>query len=208
MPPPSSRTVLASTKNRASPRTVERKKKWQMEMTTTSPWTKIDPEPQPKFPRKKATTEVPSSLPPNGAQEGLVIRLRDAEDAAEELSRDEAELVNGKYPVPPSLPLGTWSLCKFGEPVGFRRFKSPLVTWVLIDAQWSVWRNPVQQKRISSFRVSMTWTCALGLPAHVKARIVKSPFSVGPYGAAVGSMSAQHMKDLRASAGGALTRLS
>eukprot|EP00971_Amphidinium_carterae_P247336 4911967-Amphidinium_carterae.2 len=48
-----------------------------------------------------------------------------------------------------------------------------------VDTQWFAWRNPVQQKRISSFRVSMSWTRALGLPAHVKARIVKSLFSVG-----------------------------
>eukprot|EP00971_Amphidinium_carterae_P327378 6458705-Amphidinium_carterae.2 len=45
---------------------------------------------------------------------------------------------------------------------------------------------------------------ALGLPAHVKARIVKSLFSVGLYGAEVAGISDQHMKDLRASARGAL----
>eukprot|EP00971_Amphidinium_carterae_P156069 3094353-Amphidinium_carterae.1 len=50
----------------------------------------------------------------------------------------------------------------------------------------------------------MTRTRALGLPAHVKASIVKSLFSVGSYGAEVGGMSDQHMKDLRASARGAV----
>eukprot|EP00971_Amphidinium_carterae_P025836 509668-Amphidinium_carterae.1 len=50
----------------------------------------------------------------------------------------------------------------------------------------------------------MSRTHALGLPAHVKARIVKSLFSVDLYGAEVGGMSDQHMKDLRASARGAL----
>eukprot|EP00971_Amphidinium_carterae_P187408 3719626-Amphidinium_carterae.1 len=30
-----------------------------------------------------------------------------------------------------------------------------------VDAQWFAWRNPVQQKRISSFRVSMTRARAL-----------------------------------------------
>eukprot|EP00971_Amphidinium_carterae_P289114 5740514-Amphidinium_carterae.1 len=73
-----------------------------------------------------------------------------------------------------------------------------------VDTQWFAWRNPVQQKRISSFRQSMSRTRALGLPAHVKARTVKSLFSVGLYGAEVGCMSDQHMKDLRASARGAL----
>eukprot|EP00971_Amphidinium_carterae_P055680 1097796-Amphidinium_carterae.1 len=73
-----------------------------------------------------------------------------------------------------------------------------------VDTQWFAWRNPVQQKRISSFRASMYRTRALGLPAHVKARIVKSLFSVGLYGAEAGGISDQHMKDLRASARGAL----
>eukprot|EP00971_Amphidinium_carterae_P345729 6486845-Amphidinium_carterae.2 len=57
-------------------------------------------------------------------------------------------------------------------------------------------RNPVQQRRTSSFRVSISRTRALGLPAHVKARIVKSLFSVGLYGAEVGGMSDQNMKYL------------
>eukprot|EP00971_Amphidinium_carterae_P347577 6489646-Amphidinium_carterae.2 len=47
---------------------------------------------------------------------------------------------------------------------------------------------------------SMTRTRALGFPAHVKAKIVKSLFSVGVHGAEVGGISEQHMKDLRASA--------
>eukprot|EP00971_Amphidinium_carterae_P330466 6463512-Amphidinium_carterae.1 len=53
----------------------------------------------------------------------------------------------------------------------------------------------------------MTRSRALGLPAHVKARIVKSLFCVGPYGAEVGGMSDQHMKDLRASARGTLGKV-
>eukprot|EP00971_Amphidinium_carterae_P299825 5957088-Amphidinium_carterae.1 len=65
-----------------------------------------------------------------------------------------------------------------------------------VDTQWSAWRNP--------FRASMYRTRALGFPAHVKARIVKFLFSVGLYGAEVGGISDQHMKDLRASARGAL----
>eukprot|EP00971_Amphidinium_carterae_P350643 6491664-Amphidinium_carterae.2 len=72
-----------------------------------------------------------------------------------------------------------------------------------VDTQWFAWRNPVQQKRISSFCASLYRTRALG-PAHVKARIVKSLFSVGLYGAEIGGISDQHMKDLRASAGGGL----
>eukprot|EP00971_Amphidinium_carterae_P086093 1703428-Amphidinium_carterae.1 len=43
-----------------------------------------------------------------------------------------------------------------------------------VDTQWFVWRNIVQQKRISSFKVSMNGTRALRLPAYVKARIVKN----------------------------------
>eukprot|EP00971_Amphidinium_carterae_P238849 4741451-Amphidinium_carterae.2 len=73
-----------------------------------------------------------------------------------------------------------------------------------VHTQWSAWRNPVQQKRISSFRASMHRTRALGLPAHVKARIAKSLFSVGLYVAEVGGISDQHIKDFRASARGAL----
>eukprot|EP00971_Amphidinium_carterae_P083285 1648492-Amphidinium_carterae.1 len=46
-------------------------------------------------------------------------------------------------------------------------------------------------------------TREFGLPAHVKARIVKSLFSVGFHGAEVGGISEQHMKDLRAAARGA-----
>eukprot|EP00971_Amphidinium_carterae_P240580 4776157-Amphidinium_carterae.8 len=54
------------------------------------------------------------------------------------------------------------------------------------------------------FRMSMSRTRALGLPAHVKARIVKSLCRVGLYGAEVGGMSEQSIKHLRASARGAL----
>eukprot|EP00971_Amphidinium_carterae_P109134 2161083-Amphidinium_carterae.1 len=73
-----------------------------------------------------------------------------------------------------------------------------------VDTQWLAWRNPVQQKRISSFRVSMTRTRALGLPAHVNARIINSLFSGGLSGAEVSGISDQHMNDLRASARGVL----
>eukprot|EP00971_Amphidinium_carterae_P102769 2034310-Amphidinium_carterae.1 len=55
-----------------------------------------------------------------------------------------------------------------------------------VDTPWFAWQNPVQQERISSFKVSMNRTHALGLPAHGKAWIVKSLFSVGHYGAEVG----------------------
>eukprot|EP00971_Amphidinium_carterae_P198831 3945751-Amphidinium_carterae.1 len=50
----------------------------------------------------------------------------------------------------------------------------------------------------------MTRVRALRLPAHVKARVVKFLFSIRLYGAEVGGMSEQRMKDLRASATGAL----
>eukprot|EP00971_Amphidinium_carterae_P198368 3937000-Amphidinium_carterae.2 len=69
---------------------------------------------------------------------------------------------------------------------------------------WFAWGNPVQQKRISSFHVSMTRMRALGISAHVKTRTVKFLLSVGLYGAEVGGMSDQHMTDLKASACGAL----
>eukprot|EP00971_Amphidinium_carterae_P159203 3156356-Amphidinium_carterae.1 len=55
-----------------------------------------------------------------------------------------------------------------------------------VDTQWFAWRNLVQQKHISFFNVSMNRTRALGLPAHVKARIVKSLFSAALSGAEVG----------------------
>eukprot|EP00971_Amphidinium_carterae_P192087 3811074-Amphidinium_carterae.2 len=45
---------------------------------------------------------------------------------------------------------------------------------------------------------------SLGLPATSKARITKSLYSVGLYGAEVGGMSASHMKDVRISARKAL----
>eukprot|EP00971_Amphidinium_carterae_P216708 4302082-Amphidinium_carterae.1 len=47
---------------------------------------------------------------------------------------------------------------------------------------------------------------SLGLPATSKARIAKSLYSVGLYGAEVGGMSASHMKDVRISARKALGR--
>eukprot|EP00971_Amphidinium_carterae_P347286 6489211-Amphidinium_carterae.1 len=50
-----------------------------------------------------------------------------------------------------------------------------------VDTQWSCWRNPVQRKRIRTFEQSMQRVRGLGLPAHVKARIVKSLHSVGLY---------------------------
>eukprot|EP00971_Amphidinium_carterae_P081681 1616009-Amphidinium_carterae.2 len=78
--------------------------------------------------------------------------------------------------------------------------------WRAVDTQWFAWRNPVQQERIGSFRPSMYRTRALGLPAHVKGRLVKSLFSVG-FNCMVRKLVAfptQHMKDLRASARGAL----
>eukprot|EP00971_Amphidinium_carterae_P050052 986366-Amphidinium_carterae.1 len=43
-----------------------------------------------------------------------------------------------------------------------------------------------------------------GLPAHSKARIVKSLYSGGLYGAEVGRMSVSHMNDVRISARKAL----
>eukprot|EP00971_Amphidinium_carterae_P319361 6347297-Amphidinium_carterae.3 len=43
-----------------------------------------------------------------------------------------------------------------------------------VDTQWASWRNPVQRKRIRTFEQSMNRLRGLGLPAHVKARIVKS----------------------------------
>eukprot|EP00971_Amphidinium_carterae_P076191 1504955-Amphidinium_carterae.3 len=46
----------------------------------------------------------------------------------------------------------------------------------------------------------MTRARALGLPAHVKAKIVKSLRSVGLYGSEVGGIPAQGMAKLRASA--------
>eukprot|EP00971_Amphidinium_carterae_P158965 3151879-Amphidinium_carterae.5 len=52
----------------------------------------------------------------------------------------------------------------------------------------------------------MTWVRALGFPAHVKARIVRSLSSVGLCGPEGGGMSDQHMKDKRASARGALDK--
>eukprot|EP00971_Amphidinium_carterae_P239985 4764261-Amphidinium_carterae.1 len=58
------------------------------------------------------------------------------------------------------------------------------------DAQWASWRNP------RTYEQSMTRVRALGLPAHVKARIAKSLHSVGLYGAEVGGIPAQGMAKL------------
>eukprot|EP00971_Amphidinium_carterae_P028117 553528-Amphidinium_carterae.2 len=73
-----------------------------------------------------------------------------------------------------------------------------------VDTQWASWRNPVQRKRLRAFEQSMTRVRALGLPAHVKARSVKSFHSVGLYGAEVGGIPAQRITKLRASARRAL----
>eukprot|EP00971_Amphidinium_carterae_P241970 4804262-Amphidinium_carterae.2 len=69
-----------------------------------------------------------------------------------------------------------------------------------VDTQWAAWRCPVQLKRVITFRQSMYRVRSLGLPATSKARIVKSLFSVGLYGAEVGGMSASHMNDVCISA--------
>eukprot|EP00971_Amphidinium_carterae_P134857 2672527-Amphidinium_carterae.1 len=73
-----------------------------------------------------------------------------------------------------------------------------------VDTQWAAWRCPVQRKRVITFKQSMNRVRSLGLPATSKARIVKSLYSVGLYGAEVGGMSASHMKDVRISARKAL----
>eukprot|EP00971_Amphidinium_carterae_P093330 1846797-Amphidinium_carterae.1 len=73
-----------------------------------------------------------------------------------------------------------------------------------VDTQWAAWRCPVQRKRVITFKQSMNRVRSLGLPAPGKARIVKSLYSVGLYGAEVGGMSASHMKDVRISARKAL----
>eukprot|EP00971_Amphidinium_carterae_P156165 3096150-Amphidinium_carterae.4 len=62
----------------------------------------------------------------------------------------------------------------------------------------------IKSLRCAGRQVEVRRTRALGLPAHVKTRIVKSLFSFGFYGAEVGGISDQHVKDLRASARGAL----
>eukprot|EP00971_Amphidinium_carterae_P019834 390674-Amphidinium_carterae.1 len=73
-----------------------------------------------------------------------------------------------------------------------------------VDTQWAAWRCPVQRKRVITFRQSMNRVRSLGLPAPSKARIAKSLYSVGLYGAEVGGMSASHMNDVRISARKAL----
>eukprot|EP00971_Amphidinium_carterae_P050543 995367-Amphidinium_carterae.1 len=73
-----------------------------------------------------------------------------------------------------------------GVLVFFPQLKSPRVIW-----GWTLsgpGRNPVQRKRIRTFEQSMHRVRGLGLPAHVKARIVKSLHSVGLYGAEVGGI--------------------
>eukprot|EP00971_Amphidinium_carterae_P021818 430502-Amphidinium_carterae.2 len=74
-----------------------------------------------------------------------------------------------------------------------------------VDTQWSAWRNPVQQKRISFFHVYDSNACVRASSAQ--ARIVKSLFSVGLCGVEVGGMSDQHVKDLLASARSALAEI-
>eukprot|EP00971_Amphidinium_carterae_P078893 1560939-Amphidinium_carterae.1 len=73
-----------------------------------------------------------------------------------------------------------------------------------VDTQWSCWRSPVQRKRIRTFEQSMHRVRALGLPAHVKARIVKSLHSVGLYCAEVGGIPKSGMTKLRTAARKAL----
>eukprot|EP00971_Amphidinium_carterae_P028110 553409-Amphidinium_carterae.1 len=73
-----------------------------------------------------------------------------------------------------------------------------------VDTQWSCWRNPVQKKRVRTFEQSMKRVRGLGLPAHVKARIVKSLHSVGLYGAEVGGMPKSGMTKIRTCARKAL----
>eukprot|EP00971_Amphidinium_carterae_P351193 6491966-Amphidinium_carterae.1 len=73
-----------------------------------------------------------------------------------------------------------------------------------VDTQWAAWRCPVQRKRVITFKQSMNRVRSLGLPATSKARIAKSLYSVGLYGAEVGGMSASHMNDVRISARKAL----
>eukprot|EP00971_Amphidinium_carterae_P003111 60932-Amphidinium_carterae.1 len=47
-----------------------------------------------------------------------------------------------------------------------------------VGAKWSSWRNPVPNKRISTFHQSVSRVRALGLPANTKAWIVMSLYSV------------------------------
>eukprot|EP00971_Amphidinium_carterae_P330682 6463843-Amphidinium_carterae.1 len=66
-----------------------------------------------------------------------------------------------------------------------------------VDTPWAPWRCPVQRKRVVTFQQAMMRVRALGLPAYSKARIFKSLYSVGFYGAEGGGMSASHMKHVR-----------
>eukprot|EP00971_Amphidinium_carterae_P241300 4791190-Amphidinium_carterae.1 len=66
-----------------------------------------------------------------------------------------------------------------------------------VDTQWAVWRCPVQRKRVMTFKQSMTRVRSLGLPAVSKARIAKSLYSVGLYGAEINGI----MNDVRISDG-------
>eukprot|EP00971_Amphidinium_carterae_P240171 4768536-Amphidinium_carterae.1 len=89
-----------------------------------------------------------------------------------------------------------------GVPVFFLLSRSPLE--IGVDTQWSCWRNPVQKKRVRTFEQSMNRVGGLGLPAHVKARIVKSLHSVGLYGAEVGGIPKTGMTKIRTCARKAL----
>eukprot|EP00971_Amphidinium_carterae_P297879 5918727-Amphidinium_carterae.2 len=75
-----------------------------------------------------------------------------------------------------------------------------------VGTQWAVRRCPAQRKRLITFKQSMNRVRSLGLPATSKARIVKSLYSVGLYGAEIGSMSTAHMNDVRISARKALDK--
>eukprot|EP00971_Amphidinium_carterae_P079466 1572400-Amphidinium_carterae.1 len=55
-----------------------------------------------------------------------------------------------------------------------------------VDTQWAAWRCPVQRKRVMTFKQAMNRVRRLGLPASIKARMVKSLYS---YGAEGGGMS-------------------
>eukprot|EP00971_Amphidinium_carterae_P258521 5131066-Amphidinium_carterae.1 len=56
-----------------------------------------------------------------------------------------------------------------------------------VDTQWAAWSCPVQRKRVMTLRQSLA-----RITASSKARIAKSLYSVGLYGAEVGGMSASH----------------
>eukprot|EP00971_Amphidinium_carterae_P078879 1560643-Amphidinium_carterae.1 len=73
-----------------------------------------------------------------------------------------------------------------------------------VDTQWAAWRCPVQRKQVITFKQAMSRVRNLGLPAVIKARITKSLYSVGLYGAEIGGMSVARMNDVRISARRAL----